>query len=144
MAKTPVALTAIVILSLFLLAGCTPAPQAPEVTEETPPADTGNEETGKEPTINEGQTQLVTVTLYEWGMTLDKKNINAGNVKFIITNQGPLFPHAFRVEGTSVQKSVNLDEVETAEVTLKAGTYNLYSPLSGDRDKGMEAVITVK
>ncbi len=142
------------LLVLILALGCTPTTPlttdtgTPEPTEqEQPPTPSESEPTPQQP---EAPSQVVTVTESEWKITLDKKEISAGKVKFIITNDGPRLPHAFRIVNTATgksvgdQASVNLDEVDSLVVTLTPGTYELYCPLSGHKEKGMKTTLKVR
>jgi len=146
------------LLVLFVVIGCT-AQQAAQQENEAqqdamPTAEDGETEETEATTqpVEEttGPVQIVVVTEAEWKITLDKKEIPAGKTKFIITNNGPKWPHAFRIVDKSTGKSagdqvsVNLDEVDTLEITLQPGTYEIYCPMSGHKDKGMVTSLTVK
>ena len=143
----------LILVSIILVVGCTPAATQNEgqieedLIEEKP--ETGEEPESEEEVVDDGTpAQLVVVTLSEWDITLDKKTVNVGKVKFIITNDGPKYPHSFRI--TNEEKSldhrrgVNLDEVETLQVNLEAGTYEISCPSSGHKEKGMDAILIVQ
>ena len=67
----------------------------------------------------------------------------------MVTNAGPRWPHAMRVVNTATGKSVgdqvsvNLDEVDSVIIELEAGTYEIYDPLSGNKEKGMTTTLVV-
>mgnify|MGYP001562452195 CR=1 FL=1 len=139
----------VMILALLTVAGCRTT-ETPVVQEEVPteePVGEGSKPVDEKP-VYEGPEQLVTITLHEWGLSMDKKTVNAGKIKFIITNNGPRLPHAFKIisKENNVEKavSVNLDEVETMELVLEPGTYDIFCPLSGHKEKGIGNTLVVK
>jgi len=143
------------LLVLIITIGCTPTTplttETPEPTDqEQPETPSESEPTTTQPVTEEEPSQIVAVTESEWKITLDKKEIKAGKVKFIITNDGPRFPHALRIVNTATgkgvgdQASVNQDEVDSLVVTLTPGTYEIYCPLSGHKEKGMKTTLKVK
>jgi uncharacterized cupredoxin-like copper-binding protein len=55
--------------------------------------------------------------------------------------------HALEIEGKGVEEETkDLDAGQSAElkVTLKAGKYEIYCPVDGHRQQGMEGTVTVK
>ena len=137
------------LFAIMLIVGCTPAETVEEggVAGEAPGE---GEVIQEEPVVEKesGPVQMVSVTLYEWGIKMDKEVVNAGKIKFIMSNNGPKFPHAFKIENAEKSvvhmRSVNLDEVETLEIELEPGTYSIYCPLSAHRAKGMDIKLVVK
>ena len=70
----------------------------------------------------------------------------AGRVAFNVENGGKE-THAFEIEGNGIEAKTNeLSRGNTAslEVDLKPGTYTIYCPVDGHKDKGMKKTITVK
>ncbi len=145
------------LLLLFIVISCTPkqAQEQGEVQgEQMPTVEDGDieetEATTQPVEEDTGPEQIVTVTESEWKITLDKKEIPAGKTKFIVTNNGPKWPHALRIvdkatgKSAGDQVSVNLDEVDTLEITLQPGTYEIYCPMSGHKEKGMTTTLVVK
>ena len=69
-----------------------------------------------------------------------------GTYKFRVTNNG-MIGHALEIEGHGVeQKTGTIEPGKTAtlQVSLtKAGSYEVYCPIDGHRDKGMKATLTV-
>jgi plastocyanin len=69
-----------------------------------------------------------------------------GTYKFKITNNG-MIGHALEVEGHGVEQktgTIQPGKTATLQVSLtKAGSYEVYCPIDGHRNKGMEATLTV-
>jgi uncharacterized cupredoxin-like copper-binding protein len=91
--------------------------------------------------------QSVNVTLSEWKVAVDHDTIPAGAVTFKVKNAGSM-NHGFYVRGPGVAKGTK--EIPTGQeaplaVTLKAGTYEIYCPLSDLSHKmaGMSHTIVV-
>ena len=142
-----------IVIFLLMITSCkqqqTPA-QTTEQSIEDQETETPEQQETPAPEVKSGPAQIITVAETEWKITLDKKEVQAGKLKFIITNDGPRLPHAFRIvnkatgKGVGDQASVNIDEVDTLEVTLQPGTYEIYCPLSGHKEKGMTTTLVVK
>ena len=70
----------------------------------------------------------------------------AGTVTFRVTNDGTI-GHALEIEGNGVEdKSATIKPGESAELTVdlsKDGSYEIYCPIDGHRDSGMEGTLTV-
>jgi uncharacterized cupredoxin-like copper-binding protein len=70
----------------------------------------------------------------------------AGTATFRVTNDGTI-DHALEVEGNGVEeKSATIKPGESAELTVdlsKDGSYEIYCPIDGHRDSGMEGTLTV-
>jgi plastocyanin len=109
----------------------TPAPTSPSATE--PPA--GDEE----PTV-------VNITLIDNELQLDEATFTAGTYTFVAEQAGQN-PHALSIEGPGVSESTPRispgGESEELTVTLEPGTYELWCPVPGHREDGMEATIEV-
>ena len=141
-------LLSILMALLLVTAACTPQ-QTPETPEQPETPETPTEPEEPEVIDDTTPTQTVTVTESEWKIVLDKKEVKAGKVKFIISNNGPRLPHAFKLVNTATgkgvgdQASVNLDEVDTVTINLAPGTYEIYCPLSGHKEKGMKTTLKV-
>lgn len=147
--------TSVLILTLLvmmlLVVSCTPktpVENGDNTNTEEQQSIPQQQEQPKEPEYT-GPAQEISVTLSEWKIVLNKKEANAGYVKFIVTNAGPKWPHALRVVNTATGKSagdqvsVNLDEIDTLMINLEAGTYEIYDPLSGNKEKGMTTTLVV-
>ena len=82
--------------------------------------------------------QAVAVTLSEFKLGLARDTVRAGSVTFRVKNAGSM-NHAFYVRGEGVAKGTK--DIEAGQeapltVTLKAGTYEVYCPLSDMSHKG--------
>ena len=76
--------------------------------------------------------QPVAVTLTQWKVLPSRDTVNAGAVTFRIKNSGEM-THSLYVLGEGVAKGsreIPAGQEATLTVTLKAGTYELYCPLS--------------
>jgi plastocyanin len=109
----------------------TPAATSPSATE--PPA--GDED----PTV-------VNITMIDNELQLDEATFTAGTYTFVAEHAGQN-PHALSIEGPGVSEStpqISPDgESEELTVTLEPGTYELWCPVPGHREDGMEATIEV-
>jgi uncharacterized cupredoxin-like copper-binding protein len=90
----------------------------------------------------EGESVEVSLTEFQIDMP---SSLSAGPVTFEVTNDGTT-THAFEVEGNGVEEET--EELEpgasaTLEVDLQAGTYEVYCPVDGHRDMGMEVELEV-
>jgi uncharacterized cupredoxin-like copper-binding protein len=74
--------------------------------------------------------------------TIDK----AGTYTFRAVNNGQV-THSLEVEGSGVEAKLANDlqpgDSGTLKVKLEAGTYEIYCPIDGHKDKGMEGAIKV-
>jgi uncharacterized cupredoxin-like copper-binding protein len=69
----------------------------------------------------------------------------AGEYTFSLTNDGGA-PHALEIEGAGIEEATDtIGPGETAELTveLKDGEYEMYCPVDGHRDMGMEGTLVV-
>lgn len=90
-----------------------------------------------------------TVSIGESEFKLDPSSVKvdqAGTVTFKVTNNGSI-DHSLEVEGQGVEEETEtIKPGETAELTVdlsKEGSYEIYCPIDGHRDKGMEGSLTV-
>ena len=94
-----------------------------------------------------GNTTSVHVSLFEWGISLDKTSVPAGPVLFEIVNDGNA-PHAFKIGGVSIGTTetdvFQPGSVREITVDLPAGSFELWCPIPGHRENGMETTITVE
>jgi uncharacterized cupredoxin-like copper-binding protein len=89
------------------------------------------------------------ISIGESEYKLDPSSVNvdhAGMVTFKVTNNGQI-DHALEVEGQGVEEETEtIEPGETAELTVdlsKEGSYEIYCPIDGHRDQGMEGTLTV-
>jgi plastocyanin len=69
-----------------------------------------------------------------------------GTVTFSVINKGPS-QHALEIEGNGIEEETEtLSSGDHADLTvdLKPGTYEMYCPIDGHRDRGMECTIVVR
>jgi uncharacterized cupredoxin-like copper-binding protein len=113
-----------------------------------------------------GGKATVKATEKDFSITLDQTSIDAGDVSFSVTNDGPsthefvvfrtdLAPDALPVTGATVDESGGglevVDEIEdiepdstrTLDVNLDAGTYVIICNIEGHYQSGMHAGLTV-
>jgi plastocyanin len=94
------------------------------------------------------QAPTSTVTLTEWKIELSRDTVPEGSVTFRLNNQGTI-AHAFWVRGPGMDKGsrdVAARASATLTLTLKAGTYDVFCPLSENSHKmaGMARKLVVK
>jgi uncharacterized cupredoxin-like copper-binding protein len=91
--------------------------------------------------------QTVTVSEKEFSLTPSAVNVGQPEtVAFQVTNGGQI-AHKLEIEGNGVeQETETIEPGQTATLTVqlsKAGSYEMYCPIDGHRDKGMEGSIRV-
>jgi plastocyanin len=94
-----------------------------------------------------GSPKTVTVSETEYKLTPGTLKLGAtGTYTIKIVNTGSV-THALEVAGNGVeQKSGNVDAGKSATLTVdfkKTGSYEMYCPIDGHRQQGMEGKITV-
>ncbi|WP_328929863.1 cupredoxin domain-containing protein [Streptomyces sp. NBC_00190] len=97
-----------------------------------------------EPAKEAGVTQ-VTADLTDFRIALSQQTFKAGDYSFAVKNSGQ-HDHALEIEGPTDEKATKTLEPgasETLKVTLASGTYEIYCPVDGHKDKGMKTEITV-
>jgi uncharacterized cupredoxin-like copper-binding protein len=70
----------------------------------------------------------------------------AGKVSFHVENAGKE-DHGFEIEGNGIEQKTNIlkrGDQEALDVELRPGTYTVYCPVKGHREKGMRRVVVVK
>ena len=92
--------------------------------------------------------QTVSVTLSEWKIGFTSDTLRAGSVTFEVKNGGSM-THAFQIRGEGVDKGtreIPARQSATLTVTLKAGTYEVFCPISEESHKmaGMARKLVVK
>jgi len=123
----------------LIFAGCsrppgaaeTPKPAAPTATAPVPE---------KAPAAKMSH---VTVSMSEFKFTLDPASVPAGDVMFMVTNNGTI-DHAFRIEQLGKQTdTLSPGKMGDLTVNMKPGTYTIYCPVGSHRQLGMTATFTV-
>jgi uncharacterized cupredoxin-like copper-binding protein len=146
-----------VLLALFLAAAC--IRETPDVSQNDPSKST----TVAEPTPQEtstlndprmpqsdapansatGAALTQEVHLIEYDVRMPQ-TLPAGRIAFNIENGGKE-QHGFAIEGMNVQSPVVYSGSTAAvEADLKPGTYTVYCPVKGHKEKGMSTTVTVK
>ncbi len=92
--------------------------------------------------------QEVDITLQEFSITPAQVTVNAGKVRFVVTNKGTL-SHNFTITTDSGTLAATptfaaSDSPQVLEVDLKAGTYQTLCSVPGHAQHGQRGMITVK
>ena len=92
--------------------------------------------------------QTVAVTLSEWKLGFTSDTLRAGSVTFEVKNTGSM-THALQIRGEGVDKGtreIPARQSATLTLTLKAGTYEVFCPMSEESHKmaGMARKLVVK
>jgi plastocyanin len=97
-------------------------------------------------TSKAGSGTRVTVTETEYGLKLSRSSYTPGTYTFVSDNAGKI-THALSIDGPGVEdaRTKNLQHGQEAmlTVTLKKGTYDMYCPIDGHKQLGMEQHIKV-
>ena len=93
-----------------------------------------------------GSGTRVTVTETEYALKLSQSSFTPGTYTFVSDNAGKL-THALSIDGPGVQdaktKNIQGGQHATLTVTLKKGKYDLYCPIPGHKQLGMNQPIQV-
>jgi uncharacterized cupredoxin-like copper-binding protein len=114
--------------------------------EPTQPATNGDSNT----TGNMGEVQEVQLVLNEWSIEPKNPTVNAGKVKFVVTNKGQFEHNAvffLEKDGEEIARTPNFESAEGAqsiEVDLEPGTYKMVCDIIGHEQQGMVGTLTVK
>ena len=88
----------------------------------------------------------VTATLTEFHISLSQSSFTPGSYTFVAKNSGST-THALEITGPGVagQHTADLSPGSSADltVTLSAGSYEVFCPVDGHKDLGMDLHITV-
>jgi uncharacterized cupredoxin-like copper-binding protein len=119
----------------------------------TPPPAPTNTIAAVPPTANTGggtvTEQQVDITLKEWAIEPANIEVNAGKVKFTVTNSGE-FAHDVNFsipelgDKAKVPPFKSSDGAQTLEVDLAPGTYTMICDIPGHADHGMKGTLVVK
>ncbi len=102
----------------------------------------GEEETAP---ATEGAGQRVEISARDFIFEPAQLSVQPGEVTFVLTNDGQA-PHALEIEGNGLEEETDtIDPGESSELTvdLDEGTYEMYCPVDGHRERGMEGTLTV-
>lgn len=92
-----------------------------------------------------GEGTVVSVRLFEWGISLSPREVPAGAVRFVVANRGAV-GHAFALVGPGVSQETRVLRPggdATVTVELAPGTYAIWCPVPGHRELGMETPLRV-
>ncbi|MFE0252265.1 cupredoxin domain-containing protein [Streptomyces sp. NPDC059010] len=87
----------------------------------------------------------VTAELSDFHIKLSTEKFQPGPYTFTMKNTGS-HDHALEVEGPGGEnrsKTIEPGQSTTLTVTLKSGSYEVYCPVDGHKDRGMKTEITV-
>jgi uncharacterized cupredoxin-like copper-binding protein len=86
------------------------------------------------------------VELIEYAVRIPQ-DLPAGKHSFKVVNSGKEL-HSFEIEGNGIEVRLPNDlprgEEASVEVTLQPGTYEVYCPIPGHKEKGMTTQVTVR
>jgi uncharacterized cupredoxin-like copper-binding protein len=93
------------------------------------------------------QSQTVTVAESEYKLALSTSTLHPGSYTFLVTNRGHL-SHSLEINGpgitdTRVPGTIAPGKSESLTVTLQKGTYELFCPVPGHKQLGMDTRVTV-
>jgi uncharacterized cupredoxin-like copper-binding protein len=90
--------------------------------------------------------KTIQISEKEYSLTPSTVSVSrAGTYTFKATNDGSI-THALEVEGNGAEaKTGNIDPglSATLQITLKAGSYEMYCPVDGHKQEGMKGDVTV-
>jgi plastocyanin len=152
---------AFIIVAAVLIAGC-PGNQPEDSSQHSEPRNStaaqNPQAVPEKSGVTPAQTELpgsriggvasptVEVQLTEYGIQMPD-TLQAGTVRLHIANAGKE-THNFVIEGPGVQTKLSSDLMRgnTAEITatFQKGTYTIYCPIDGHRDKGMSKTVVVR
>jgi uncharacterized cupredoxin-like copper-binding protein len=119
----------VALTSLLLIAGCG-----------------GDDDGGETTTTTANSAETFTISETDFALSPSTVTIDApGTYTFEATNDGGT-DHALEIEGNGVEEETDtISPGDSASVTvdLESGTYEMYCPIDGHRDQGMEGEISV-
>ena len=108
----------------------------------------GDDQDASETTAPETPATAETVRITETDFALDPGSVSLddpGTYRFDVVNEGQV-AHALEIEGEGIEEETETlepGERATLNVTLEAGEYELYCPVSDHADQGMTGKIEV-
>lgn len=88
----------------------------------------------------------VELSVSERDLSPDRVEVDAGEIEFVVRNDGERV-HAFAVETPDgVERTDNIDPGETGRITveLSEGSYRMYDPRGGYRNRGVSGTVVVR
>lgn len=92
-----------------------------------------------------GEEQRIELSATDFHFDPADINVTPGDVTFVLKNDGGT-GHALEIEGEGVEEETDtIEPGQTAELTvsLEEGSYEIYCPVDGHRQQGMEGTVTV-
>lgn len=92
-----------------------------------------------------GNDAIVNVTTQEMSISLDRSQLKAGTITFVVRNDG-FMTHDFAIRGNGVNEKtpmLNSGESATLTVNLEPGTYTYECTMPGHAQGGMTGTFTV-
>ena len=91
------------------------------------------------------KTTRVTITEVEYKLTLSRSHLSAGKTTLVVVNKGKL-AHSLSISGPGLTKRLIAGTVKpgtsrSVTLTLKAGTYRLWCPVTGHAALGMKTTL---
>lgn len=106
----------------------------------------GEEATPDEASAPTGGGEVVEIALSDFAIQPGSLSLDPGTYTFRVVNDGGTV-HALEVEGSGIEvETDHLQPGNSADLDVdlsEAGDYELYCPVDGHRDRGMEATLTV-
>ena len=108
----------------------------------------GNEPVAEEPAANAQSTETITIDAVDFAFEPSTVELSApGTYTFVVANSGKA-NHALEIEGPGVEEATQtIEPGGNAELTVEiteAGEYEIYCPVEGHRDMGMEGTVSAK
>jgi uncharacterized cupredoxin-like copper-binding protein len=90
---------------------------------------------------------MVTATETEWAIRLSQTHLAAGPTTFVAVNKGKV-AHSLEIDGPGVANeripgTIAPGSSMRLTVTLKKGSYDVFCPLPGHKQRGMDVHVTV-
>lgn len=107
----------------------------------------GSDENGEGATTAGASAETIEISATEFAFDPPTIELDqAGEYTFRLTNDGGA-PHALEIEGAGIEEAATdtIGPGETAELTVELGEgeYEMYCPVDGHRDMGMEGTLVV-
>lgn len=93
------------------------------------------------------QPSKVTATESEFKIQLSRQSFSPGSYSFVAVNSGKL-PHSLEINGPGLSNqriggTIAPGQSKTLTVTLQKGTYDVFCPVPGHKQQGMDVQMTV-
>jgi uncharacterized cupredoxin-like copper-binding protein len=107
-----------------------------------------SEPAAQEPATGGGSARTIEIDASDFAFSPNTIELDApGTYTFVVTNSGQA-EHALEIEGQGIEeKSETIGAGGEAQLTVEiteAGEYEIYCPVAGHRDMGMEGTLTAK